>query len=36
MKSIRLRTQGGGTIALEFPERVVQASTTEFLPMKNT
>jgi hypothetical protein len=29
MKSIRLRTQGGGTIALGFPERVVQASTAE-------
>jgi hypothetical protein len=29
MKSIRRRTQGGVTIALEFPERVVQASTAE-------
>src|SRR5258707_13276733 len=29
MKSIRLRTQGGVTIALEFPEREVQASTAE-------
>jgi hypothetical protein len=29
MKSIQLRTQGGVTIALEFPERVVQASTAE-------
>ena len=29
MKSIRLRTQGGVTIALEFPERVVRASTAE-------
>jgi hypothetical protein len=29
MKSIRLRTQGGVTIALEFPERVLQASTAE-------
>lgn len=29
MKSIRLRTQGGVTIALEFPERVIQASTAE-------
>ena len=31
MKSIRLRTQGGVTIALEFPERVVQASSAELL-----
>jgi hypothetical protein len=29
MKSIRLRTQGGVTIALEFPPRVLQASTAE-------
>jgi hypothetical protein len=29
MKSIRLRTQGGVTIALEFPQRVLQASTAE-------
>src|ERR1700674_2035091 len=29
MKSIRLRTQGGVTIALEFSERVIQASTAE-------
>jgi len=29
MKSIRLRTQGGVTIVLKFPERVVSASTAE-------
>jgi hypothetical protein len=29
MKSIRLRTQGGVTIAQEFPQRVLQASTAE-------
>src|SRR5258708_6507990 len=29
MKSIRLRTQGGVRIALEFPPRVLQASTAE-------
>jgi hypothetical protein len=31
MKSIRLRIQGGVTIALEFPDRVIQASTAELL-----
>ena len=35
MKSIRLRTQGGVTIALEFPERVVQASTAELFSSRN-
>ncbi|SRR5260370_24430071 len=29
MKSIRLRTQGGVTIVLEFPQRVLQASSAE-------
>src|SRR6266853_3152080 len=29
MKSIRLRTQGGVTITLEFPRSVLQASTAE-------
>jgi hypothetical protein len=29
MKSIRRRTQGGVTIALEFPQRVLQASSAE-------
>jgi hypothetical protein len=35
MKSIRLRTQGGVTIALEFPERMVQASTAELFSSRN-
>jgi hypothetical protein len=35
MKSIRLRTQGGVTIALESPERVVQASTAELFGCLN-
>jgi hypothetical protein len=35
MKSIRLRTRGGVTIALEFPERVVQASTAELFSSRN-
>ena len=35
MKSIRLRIQGAVTIALEFPERVVQASTVELFSFLN-
>jgi hypothetical protein len=35
MKSIRLRTQGRVTIALEFPERLVQASTAELFSSLN-
>jgi hypothetical protein len=35
MKSIRLRTQGGVTIALEFPQRVVQAPTAELFSSWN-
>jgi hypothetical protein len=35
MKSIRLRTQGGVTIALEFPERVLQASSAELFSSLN-
>ena len=35
MKSIRLRTQGGVTLALEFPERGVQASAAELFSFRN-
>jgi hypothetical protein len=35
MKSIRLSTQGRVTIALEFPESVVQASTAELFSSLN-